>query len=146
KKLSKEDRDIIARWIDAGAPTRDAEPVTIGNGFYIAPQERAFWSFQPIRKPDVPQVRGQQRVRTPIDGFLLQKLEEQGLSFSPEAERRTLIRRAYFDLIGLPPTPQEVEVFLADTSADAYEKMIDRLLESPHYGERWGRHWLDVVG
>src|SRR5262249_33001213 len=86
------------------------------------------------------------KVRTPIDAFVLEKLREKGLGFSSEADKRTLIRRASFDLIGLPPTPEEVALFLADDAADAYERLIDRLLASPHYGERWGRHWLDVAG
>ena len=81
----------------------------------------------------------------PIDNFVLARLEAGGLSPAPPADKRTLIRRATFDLIGLPPTPAEVDAFLADNSADAYAKVIDRLLASPHYGERWGRHWLDVA-
>src|SRR4029079_13888588 len=107
---------------------------------------KSFWSFQPIRKPDVPKVADQPKVRTPVDAFLLAELEKQKLSFSPETDKRTLIRRAYFDLIGLPPSIEEVELFLADDSPDAYDRLIDRLLASPHYGERWGRHWLDVAG
>ena len=103
-----------------------------------------WWSLKPLTKPTPPTVdRGW--VRTPIDAFVLAKLREKGLQPSPEADRRTLIRRLYFDLIGLPPTPEEVEAFVADTSPDAYEKLVDRLLASPHYGERWARHWLDVV-
>src|SRR5207302_3098590 len=84
-------------------------------------------------------------VKTPIDRFILAKLEDKGLKPSPEADKRTLIRRATFDLTGLPPTPKEVDAFVADSSADAYEKLIDRLLASPRYGERWGRHWLDLA-
>src|SRR5262249_32815067 len=83
--------------------------------------------------------------RTPIDRFILAKLEAKGLAPSPEADRRTLLRRVTFDLVGLPPTPEEVEAFVHDRSPDAYEKVIDRLLASPHYGERWGRYWLDVA-
>src|SRR5207245_10875651 len=81
-----------------------------------------------------------------IDTFLLARLESRGLTFAPEADRRTLIRRVTFDLTGLPPTPAEVDAFLADRSPDAYERLVDRLLASPRSGERWGRHWLDVVG
>src|SRR6185295_4099097 len=83
--------------------------------------------------------------RTPVDAFVLAQLEKAGLSPAPEADRLTLIRRVTFDLIGLPPTPAEIDAFLKDTSADAYEKLVERLLASPHYGEKWGRHWLDVV-
>jgi hypothetical protein len=107
--------------------------------------ERAHWSFQPIRRPTVPRVQAGDRVRTPIDAFLFAKLEERGLTFSPAADRRELIRRATFDLIGLPPNPSEVEAFVADSAPDAYERLIDRLLSNPHYGEAWGRTWLDLV-
>jgi hypothetical protein len=106
---------------------------------------RQFWSFQPIRKPGIPAVRNSQWPRNAIDYFILAKLEEHGLAPAPEADKVTLIRRVTFDLTGLPPTPEEIRAFLADTSADAYEKLVDRLLASPHYGERWGRHWLDVA-
>ena len=106
---------------------------------------RQFWSFQPLHRPTVPEVRDEQWVRTPVDLFILARLEHEGLSPAPEADKLTLLRRATFDLTGLPPTPQEIRAFLADHSTDAYEKLIDRLLASPHYGERWGRHWLDVA-
>src|SRR5262249_38896304 len=106
----------------------------------------AFWAFQPIRRYPTPQVKQKEHVRTPIDAFALARLEDKGLSFSLEADRRTLIRRATLDLVGLPPTPEEVDYFLVDKSPDAYERLMDRLLESPFYGERWGRHWLDVAG
>ncbi|MGH7140544.1 MAG: DUF1549 and DUF1553 domain-containing protein, partial [Pirellulales bacterium] len=89
---------------------------------------------------------GRPHHNTPIDDFLLERLEREGLAFSPEADKPTLIRRAYFDLVGLPPTPEEIGAFVADTSPDAWERLIERLLSSPHYGERWGRHWLDVAG
>jgi hypothetical protein len=103
------------------------------------------WAFKAPVTPPVPAVRDSARIANPIDNFVLAKLEAAGLGPSPQADKRTLIRRATFDLIGLPPTPQEVEAFLADTSADAFAKVVDRLLASPHYGERWGRHWLDVA-
>ena len=104
-----------------------------------------WWSLQPIRRPAVPGVKNHQRLRTPIDAFLLEALEAKGLSFAPEADRRTLIRRVTFDLIGLPPTPHEINAFVGDPRPDAYERLVERLLASPQHGERWGRHWLDVV-
>jgi mono/diheme cytochrome c family protein len=146
KKLAADDVALIGRWIDEGAKTARPEPDKVAPGFFITSEEQSFWAFQPIRQPPLPRVKQSDRVRTPIDAFVLAKLEDKGLSFSPEADRRTLIRRATFDLLGLPPTPEEVDQFLADKSADAYERLIDRLLASPFYGERWGRHWLDVAG
>ncbi len=136
----------LNKWIATGAKTLRPEPEDLGNGMLITEEDRNFWSFQPIRNPDVPQVKSADRVRTPIDAFILRKLEEKGLSFAEEADRATLIRRAHFDLLGLPPTPQEVDEFVADSDPQAYDKLIDRLLERPEYGERWGRHWLDVAG
>ena len=146
KKLTREQVALIKQWIAAGAKTARPEPADIGKGGGITEEERAFWSFQPIRQPAVPTTKPRDRARTPIDAFLADALAKKKLGFSPDAERITLLRRAHFDLIGLPPTPAEVEAFLADPAPDAYEKLIDRLLESPHYGERWGRHWLDVAG
>ena len=106
---------------------------------------REHWAYQPVARPAPPQVQNTAWVRTELDGFVLAKLQAKGLTPSPEADRRTLIRRLTFDLIGLPPTIEEVEAFAADPSPDAYERVVDRLLASPHYGERWGRHWLDVA-
>jgi mono/diheme cytochrome c family protein len=146
KKLTPDQVALIGRWIAEGAPTRGPEPERLAAGPHLTPEERSFWAFQPVRRPDTPRVRNHDRVCTAVDAFLLAKLEERGLTFSPEADRRTLIRRAAFDLLGLPPTPEEVDRFLADEAPDAYEKLIDRLLASPRYGERWGRHWLDVAG
>ena len=111
----------------------------------ITAKEREWWSFQKPLRPPVPQVRNRSLVRNPIDAFVLAKLESQGLQPAPLASRRTLIRRVYLDLIGLPPRPQDVERFVNDKSPKAYEALIDRLLASEHYGERWGRHWLDVA-
>ena len=146
KKLSLHEKAAIGAWIEQGAVTARPEPPTLARGLEPTAEERSFWSFQPIRRSDAPRVRNAPLVRTPIDAFLLQALETKGLSYSREADRRTLIRRAAFDLTGLPPTPEEVDRFLSDASVDAYERLIDRLLESPHYGERWARHWLDVAG
>ncbi len=145
-KLTKAELATIKKWIESGAQTLRPEPETIGKGVYLTEGERTFWSFQPIKNPKVPTVKHAKRVRTPVDAFLLRKLEEKNLTFSPDADRRTLIRRASFDLLGLPPSPKEVAQFVNDKDPKAYEKLIDRLLASPHYGERWGRHWLDVVG
>ncbi len=106
---------------------------------------RQFWSFQPVRKPALPAVKDASWATTEIDRFILARLETEGLKPAGLAEKRTLIRRASFDLIGLPPTPEEIDAFLADNSPKAFERVIDRLLNSPHYGERWARHWLDVA-
>ena len=146
KKLTREQVALIKQWIAAGAKTARPEPAELGKSGAITEEERAFWSFQPIHQPAIPKTKTKDRVRTPIDAFLVSALVKQKLGFSPDAEKVTLLRRACFDLTGLPPTPAEVAAFLADTAPDAYEKLIDRLLDSPHYGERWGRHWLDVAG
>ena len=107
--------------------------------------EPDWWSFRSPRRSTIPTVADETWVQKPIDAFVLARLEAQGLKHAPAANRRTLIRRAYFDLIGLPPTPQQIENFLNDESSEAYVNLIEDLLASPHYGERWGRHWLDVV-
>jgi hypothetical protein len=145
-KLSAAEKERIAQWIDQGAEASRPEPETLAPGPVFTEEERSFWSFRPVSRPEVPEVKGARRVRTPVDAFLLAKLESQGLRFADEADRTTLIRRLTFDLTGLPPTPEDVDGFLADNSAGAYERLVDRLLESPRYGERWARHWLDVAG
>src|SRR5690606_14328259 len=137
---------LIERWIASGAATVREEPESLPPGIDITPEDRAFWAFQPLVRPAVPPAEPADRVRTPIDAFVVAKLKEHGLGFAPDADKRTLIRRAAFDLTGLPPTPEEIDRYLADDSAQAYEAMIERLLASPHYGERWARHWLDVAG
>ena len=124
--------------MDAQAEAREAAILT--------PEARKWWSFQRPAAPAIPEVKGIAQVRTPIDRFILAKLEERGWKMRPEADRVTLLRRAYFGLTGLPPSPAEVEAFLNDKSPGAYEKLVDRLLASPQYGEHWGRHWLDVAG
>jgi hypothetical protein len=111
----------------------------------IAADDGAWWSFQPVRKPTPPVVRDETWVRTPVDRFVLAKLDEHGLRPSPPADKRTLLRRVTFDLVGLPPTPTEIEAFVNDSSPQAFATVVDRLLASPRYGERWGRHWMDVV-
>lgn len=117
----------------------------VGKHRTITAEDHEFWSLQPLRNPPVPDVANAGWCRNAIDRFVLQKLESEHLSPAPEAGRAVLIRRATFDLIGLPPTPEQVDAFVQDRSPDAYEKVIDRLLASPQYGERWGRHWLDLV-
>jgi hypothetical protein len=146
KKLSSREKATIAAWIRQGAKTVRPEPESLPPGPVFSDEERAFWSFQPIRRPEVPHAEQSDRTTTPIDAFLLQKLERAGLSFSPKADRHILIRRASFDLLGLPPTPEDVDAFVNDPGPDAYERLIDRLLASPHYGERAARRWLDVAG
>jgi mono/diheme cytochrome c family protein len=148
KPVDKSELDVLTRWIAAGAPEVKVEPdiATTTPDALVTDKDRVFWSFRPPQAVTVPTVRNATRVRNPIDAFILAKLEQKNLTLSPEADRATLIRRAYFDLTGLPPEASEVQAFLADTSPDAYEKLIDRLLASPRYGERWGRFWLDVAG
>ena len=144
-KLAPEEIAAIRRWIAGGARTARPEPENVAHAEFTD-EEREFWAFQPITSPAVPKVEHAGRVRTPIDAFLLARLESHDLGFSPEAERTTLVRRAYLDLWGLPPTPEQVDAFVGDARPDAWERLIDELLASPHYGERWGRHWLDVAG
>jgi mono/diheme cytochrome c family protein len=137
-KLAPAELKLVERWIRAGAPG------TTGAGGH--------WAFQPVTQPAVPPIRNPQAairngtVRNPIDRFVLADLERRGLTYAPEADRRTLLRRVTFDLIGLPPTPEEVDAFLSDRRPDAYERVVDRLLADPRYGERWARHWLDAAG
>jgi hypothetical protein len=148
KPIEPAEVELIERWIAQGAPEIAIEPdiATTSPDPLVTDRDRDFWAFRPPRLPPIPTVRDAGRVRNPIDAFLLHKLEQEGLSLSPEADRATLMRRAYIDLTGLPPEPAEVLSFLADPDPAAYEKMIDRLLASPRYGERWGRHWLDLAG
>lgn len=146
KKVPAEKLQIIEQWIASGARTLRDEPLTLEPGVGITSEERAYWAFQPIRRPEAPSVSAADQVRSPIDAFILAKLEANGLGMNPEADRPTLLKRAYLDLIGLPPTAEETRAFLEDPSPSAYEAMLDRLLQSKHYGERWGRHWLDVAG
>ena len=131
-------------WVDAGAPVPG--PPAIGERRRPRPERGpAHWSFQPVRKAAPPTVKDAAWVRNPVDAFILAKLEERGWQPAPPASRAEWIRRVTFDLTGLPPTPEEVEAFVADRSPDAYERVVDRLLASPRYGERWAQHWLDVV-
>lgn len=137
-KLPADEMAALSVWAKAGAPW----PSTPKN----TPKTKApFWSFTAPKSPDLPTVKAKWWAHNPLDTFILAKLEEKGLKPAPPADRRTLIRRATFDLTGLPPTPQEVEAFLADKQPNAFERVVDRLLASPAYGERWGRYWLDVA-
>jgi len=144
-KLTAEELELLRRWISAGAPAAE-KMVTLPPHAQVTEADRNYWAFQPPRQVAKPAVHAEARVRTSIDRFLLFRLEQQGLSFSPEADKSVLIRRAYLDLTGLPPEPSAVAAFLRDERPNAYELLIDELLRSPHYGERWGRHWLDAAG
>jgi|SRR5579871_1909651 len=148
KVITPTETEKVSRWIAAGAQASNIQPdVADGNPDpLVSDKDRQWWSFQTPKRPQPPQPKHADRVRNPIDAFVLAKLEEKGLALSPEADKFTLIRRAYFDLTGLPPEPAEVETYIKDQDPQAYEKMIDRLLASPRYGERWGRYWLDVAG
>jgi len=147
-RVPEEEIAILERWIAEGAQTARPEPESIGPGLGITPEERSFWSFQPIQRPEIPAAESfgtAADIRTPIDALVLKSMPD-GIGFSPDADRRTLITRAYFDLIGLPPSPEEMAAALQDTEADWYDRLLTSLLSSPHYGERWGRHWLDIAG
>jgi hypothetical protein len=146
KPLTEEQLAVIEKWIAQGAKTAKAEPLALAPGPIISDEDRGYWAFQPIQKPVAPKNVEAQKMRTPVDAFVLAKLSEKGLSMAPEADRRTLIRRVTLDLTGLLPTPEEVDAFVADQSPLAYEQLVERLLASKNYGERWARHWLDVVG
>jgi Protein of unknown function (DUF1549)/Protein of unknown function (DUF1553)/Planctomycete cytochrome C len=137
---------IIEKWIAGGAATSREEPETLPPGLGITDDERAYWFYQPIRRPSVPAVSPPEQNRSSLDAFVRAKLGENGLGLNAEADRFSLLKRVTLDLTGLPPSPDEVEKFLTDDAPDAFERLLDRLLASPHYGERWGRHWLDVAG
>ncbi len=149
-KLSPETLAHLAAWIDLGAPYDHAliagkTKKRSWTEKVLDPEAKQWWAFQPLAKPIPPSVKSVGSVKTPIDRFILAKLDAAGMTLSSTAPRQILIRRAYFDLLGLPPPPEEVEAFINDSAADAWPKLIDRLLASPHYGERWGRHWLDLA-
>jgi mono/diheme cytochrome c family protein len=148
KPIEPAETDVVARWIAQGAPEADVKPDVASTepDPLVTDKDREFWAFKPPAAVIPPSVKNAVRVRNPIDQFILEKLEPRGLSLGPDAQRAALLRRVTFDLNGLPPEPAEIEAFLADSRADAYEHVVDRLLESPRYGERWGRHWLDLAG
>jgi hypothetical protein len=148
KLIEPSEIDLLEKWIAAGAPELNLTPdiASTTPDTLVTDKDRDFWAFRSPQPVKIPVVKQTERVRNPIDAFILQKLEGKNLSFTPEADRLTLLRRAYFDLTGLPPEPTEIKAFLHDSSPNAYEKMIDRLLASPRYGERWGTYWLDLAG
>ena len=146
--LPAADIERIAAWLEAGAPYARKIKVAAAekkSEFVISEADRAHWAFQPVRRSALPPVKDSSWGLTPIDAFIRAAQESRGIRPSPPAPKETLIRRVTLDLIGLPPTPQEVDAFVNDSSPGAYEALLDRLLASPHYGERWGRHWLDLA-
>ncbi len=150
EKIPRREITVLAKWVEIGAPWPGAKPVMIEKkadetGPLFTDEERSFWAFQPPQSPAPPGVGDREWVRSPIDAFILARLESAGLAPAPAADKLTLIRRATFDLTGLPPTPQEVDAFLEDESDDAFAALVERLLASPQYGVRWGRHWLDLA-
>ncbi len=148
-KLKDQDIATLEAWVAQGAKTARPEPEKLGPEHAFTDEERAWWSLQPITHPKAPSLPQSANSKLGIDAFIAAKLKEKGLSFSPEADPVTFIRRASFDLIGLPPTPQEVDDFVAayiKNPETSIQHLVDRLLSSPHYGERWGRHWLDAAG
>jgi len=146
-KLKDSEVADLAAWVKAGAvwPKTAAPTVAASGKYVIAPERKKFWSMLPLSTPPVPSVKDAKWAKTNIDKFVLANLEKQGLKPVPFANKLDLIRRATLDLTGLPPTPEEIAAFEKDASPDAFAKVVDRLLESPHYGERWGRNWLDVA-
>ncbi|HEX4950653.1 MAG TPA: DUF1549 domain-containing protein, partial [Blastocatellia bacterium] len=138
--LSTAQIQLLQRWIDEGATWSDEAQIS-----NLKSQPTRHWAFVPPVRSTIPTVKNKAWVRNPIDAFILAKLDQENLTPSPEADKITLLRRLSLDLIGLPPTPDEVDAFLKDSSPNAYEKQVERLLASPHYGEKWGRHWLDVA-
>ncbi len=144
-KLTAKEIEKLTLWVTLGAvwPDSGTAPTAPGAKFEVTDKQRRWWAFQPVVRPGIP--NHEPHVTNPIDAFVQAKLEARGLNPAPPADKRTLIRRATFDFTGLPPTPEEVKAFLKDGSPEAFARVVDRLLESPSYGQRWGRHWLDVV-
>ena len=142
KKLEDDQIANLVAWVKMGAPDPRSDTASAKKW---SDNKTNHWAWQPVKPVAIPEPHNSDWCQTPVDHFILAKLEENGFKPNPPADKRTLIRRATFDLIGLPPTPQEVQGFVDDSSAEAFAKVVDRLLASPHYGERWGRHWLDVA-
>ncbi len=149
KKLPAQQIADLTQWVKIGAPwpgeDKHVASTTRRGEFKITDKDRSHWAFQPVQRPTVPAVKDAAWVANPIDAFVLAKLEAKGLRPNPPASKQELVRRLYYDLTGLPPTPQEAADFLADPSPRAYEALVERLLESPRYGEKWARYWLDLV-
>ena len=145
KKLSTEELVLLEKWVRDGAKINASEPESLPAGPYITEEERKFWSFQPVKTYPLPKFSDAPDL-APIDAFVRAALQRQQMDFAPEADRATLIRRVSLDLTGLPPSPEEVAAFVADKREQAYAELVDRLLASNNYGERWARHWLDVAG
>lgn len=151
-KLPAKEIEILTRWVKLGLPfdPADERDLTANAESHssvpkVTEETKKFWSFQPVVRPSVPEVGNEAWSQNAIDRFIFKKLEENGLSPARPASREALVRRVYYDLIGLPPSAAQIQAFLEDSDPRAYEKLIDTLLESPHYGEKWGRHWLDLV-
>ena len=148
-RLTVAEANLLTIWLDAGTPYPPGNgpnaPEYEDDQNAVSTAQAKFWSFAPLRKSEPPMVQSANCIRTPVDRFLVATLEAKGLTLNSEAERRVLIRRLSFDLIGSPPTPEEVAAFVEDPSPNAYEKLVDRLLASPQFGERWARHWLDLA-
>ena len=149
-KLADKDIAVLTRWVTAKIPwgtiiAKTAAPSTSAIAGKVTPEGRAFWAYQPVHRPPTPEVKHNSWVHNPIDAFVLARLEAKGLTPVGPADRTAWLRRVTYDLIGLPPTPEETAAYLADKSDKADERLIDRLLDSPHYGEKGGRHWLDLV-
>ncbi|MCA9111939.1 MAG: DUF1549 domain-containing protein, partial [Planctomycetaceae bacterium] len=137
ERLSPEEIAVLQAWIDGGAVWPDG---------IDGPKEQSdHWAYQPIERHEPPVVKHTDLVANPIDAFVLARLESENIEPSPIADRFTLIKRLYYDLLGLPPEPEAIDAFINDNSPDAYEQLVDELLRSPHFGERWGRHWLDMA-
>ena len=146
-KLGEAEIAALRKWIADGAvwPEAPVQPAKAGEAYKITNDQRAFWSFQRVKKPAVPQVKNARWVKTPVDAFLLKAMEDKGVQPSSPAPKHVWLRRVYLDLVGVPPAPDEVDAFERDKSPDALRTVVNRLLASPRYGERWGRHWLDVA-
>ncbi|MDP7204626.1 MAG: DUF1549 domain-containing protein, partial [Pirellulaceae bacterium] len=150
-KLPQREIDDLTAWVRMGLPWTDSEVTATAdspgkeNAGAITEEDRQFWAFLPPEQPSLPRVRQRDWITTAVDTFVLARLENARMQPSEKASRQVLVRRATFDLTGLPPTPTEIDIFLQDTSPDAYARLMDRLLASPAYGERWARHWLDVA-
>ena len=142
KKLDQEVINNLTEWVKQGLPwPEEAAPASLAGN--VDPKKH--WAFQPVVNPPVPEVTAKERVAQPMDAFVIQKLEEKGMSLSPKTDRITRMRRLQIDLLGYPPSFEEVQEFANDKAPDAYIRLVDRLLASPHFGERWGRYWLDIA-